>query len=132
MSMASNYLEESVLNYFFRNQTVARPSQLFLALYINDPTETDTGTEVSGTGYVRKEVLFGVPEQNGTKGTIKNTNKIEFPIAGNDWGAVSHWAIKDSATGGHMLCYGAFSRVENVNKGNRFVVETANLTISVD
>jgi len=31
MAAASNWLEEAILNYFFRNQSVAQPTQLYLA-----------------------------------------------------------------------------------------------------
>ena len=86
MAQASNYLEEAILNYFFRNQAVAQPTAIHLALYINDPTDADTGTEVSGGGYARKQVTFGTPAQTGDKGVISNNAKIEFDIATTDWG----------------------------------------------
>ncbi len=132
MSQASNYLEEAVLNYFFRNQAIAQPTALYLALYINDPTDADTGTEVSGGAYTRKQVTFGTPAQSGGKAVISNNAKVEFDIATTDWGQVSHWGIRTAATGGNLLCYGAFSRVENVQTGNRFTIEIGNLQVSME
>ena len=93
MSQASNYLEEAILNYFFSNQVVAQPTTIYLALYINDPTDADTGTEISGGGYSRKQVTFGAPAQTGDKCVISNNAKIEFDIATTDWGSVSHWGM---------------------------------------
>jgi hypothetical protein len=132
MSQASNYLEEAILNYFFRNQAVAQPTTLYLALYINDPTDADTGTEVSGGGYSRKQVTFGAPVQTGDKCVISNNAKIEFDIATTDWGSVSHWGIRTAASGGSLLCRGSFSRVENVQIGNRLTIEIGNLQISME
>ncbi|MFA6728051.1 MAG: hypothetical protein WCS17_07550 [Prevotella sp.] len=132
MSQASNYLEEAILNYFFRNQTVAQPTTIYLALYINDPTDADTGTEVSGGGYSRKQVTFGAPAQTGDKGVISNNAKIEFDIATTDWGSVSHWGVRTAASGGSLLCRGSFSRVENVQSGNRLTIEIGNLQISME
>lgn len=132
MSQASNWLEEAVLNYFFRNQSVAQPTALYLALYINDPTDADTGTEVSGGSYARQQVTFGAPTQTGDKGVISNNQKIEFPIATADWGNVSHWGIRSAATGGNLLCRGSFSKVENVQSGNRFTIETGNLQVTME
>ena len=132
MSQASNYLEEAVLNYFFRNQAIAQPTALYLALYINDPTDADTGTEVSGGAYARKQATFGTPAQTGGKAVISNNAKVEFDIATTDWGNVSHWGIRTAATGGNLLCYGAFSRVENVQAGNRFTIEIGNLQVSME
>lgn len=132
MAQASNYLEDGVLNYFFRNQSVAQPTAVYLALYINDPTDADTGTEVSGGSYARKQVTFGAPAQVGDKAVISNNAKVEFDIATTDWGLVSHWAIRTAATGGNQLCHGAFSRVENVQQGNRFTIEIGNLQVSME
>ncbi len=132
MSQASNYLEEAILNYFFRNQAVAQPTTLYLALYINDPTDADTGTEVSGGGYSRKQVTFGAPVQTGDKCVILNNAKIEFDIATTDWGNVTHWGIRTAASGGNLLCRGSFNRIENIQSGNRLTIEIGNLQISME
>ncbi|NLY46804.1 MAG: hypothetical protein GX053_12585 [Tissierella sp.] len=132
MAAASNWLEEAILNYFFRNQSVAQPTQIYLALYINDPTDADTGTEVSGGAYARQQITFGTPTQTGDKGVISNNQKIEFPIATTDWGNISHWGIRSAQTGGNLLCRGSFSRVENVLSGNRFTIETGNLQVTME
>lgn len=132
MAAASNWLEEAILNYFFRNQSVAQPTNIYLALYINDPTDADTGAEVSGTAYQRQQITFGTPTQTGDKGVINNNQKVEFPIAGSDWGNISHWGIRSAQTGGNLLCRGGFSRVENVQTGNRFTIETGNLQVTME
>lgn len=132
MAAASNWLEEAILNYFFRNQSVAQPTQIYVALYINDPTDADTGTEVSGGAYTRQQVTFGAPIQTADKGVISNNQKIEFPIATIDWGNISHWGIRTAQTGGNLLCRGSFSRVENVQAGNRFTIETGNLQVTME
>lgn len=132
MAAASNWLEEAILNYFFRGQSVAQPTNLYLALYINDPTDADTGTEVSGGDYVRQQITFGSPTQSGDKGVITNNQKVEFPIAGADWGNVSHWGIRSAQTGGNLLARGGFSRVENVQIGNRFTIENGNLQVTME
>ena len=132
MAQAGNWLEEGVLNYFFRNQSVAQPANVFLALYINDPTDSDTGTEINGTGYVRQQVTFNSPTQAYDKAVISNNQKIEFAVAGSDWGVVSHWALRTAQTGGNLLCRGSFSRVENVQVGNRFTVDSGNLQVTME
>ena len=132
MASASNWLEEAILNYFFRNQSVAQPTQIFLALYINDPTDADTGTEVTGGSYARQQTTFGAPTQTGDKGVISNNQKVEFPIATTDWGNISHWGIRTAQTGGNLLCKGSFSRVENVQTGNRFTIETGNIQVTME
>nr|WP_315022881.1 hypothetical protein [uncultured Aminipila sp.] len=130
MSAASDYLESAILNYFFRNQPVPQPTAHYLALYISDPTDADTGTEVSGGGYTRKQTTFGAPTQVGGKGVISNNQKIEYDIATTDWGKIAYWGIRDAATGGNLLSKGSFSRTEDVLTGNRFSVEIGNIQIT--
>lgn len=132
MAAASNYLEEAILNYFFRGQTVQQPSELYLALYINDPTDNDTGSEIRGAGYQRQRIRFDAPTQVGDKGSIVNTETVEFPIAEGDWGQISHWAIRTAASGGQMLTRGAFSRLESIKEGNKFIIEKGNLQITME
>lgn len=132
MAAASDYLEAAVFNYFFRGQTVAQPSELYLALYINDPTDADTGSEINKTGYARQKIKFDAPTQVGDKGSIINTDTIEYPIAEADWGQISHWAVRTAATGGQMLTRGAFSRLETIKEGNKFIIEKGNLQITME
>lgn len=129
---ASNYLEEAIQNYFFRAQVVAQPTNLYVALYVNDPTDADTGTEISGGGYSRKQVLFSSPTQIGDKAVIANNAKVEFDIATTDWGLVTYWGIRTAASGGNLLASSIFTRVENVQSGNRFSIELGNLQISME
>lgn len=132
MSAAANYLEEAILNHFLRNQAVSAPSAVYIALYLNSPTDADTGTEVSGGGYTRKQITFGAPAQSGDKAVVTNNAKVEFDIASTNWGAISHWAIRTAATGGNMIVHAPFTRVETVNSGNRFTIETGNIQVSAE
>ena len=63
MSKASNFLEDAVLNYFFRGESVTRNTNVYVALYMTDPTDSDSGTEVNGGAYARQLVSFGAPTQ---------------------------------------------------------------------
>lgn len=102
----SNYLADALLNQVFRNVAWTRPSAVYIALYTSNPTAADTGTEVSGGGYARRQVTFGAPATDNGLRTIKNTAEIAFPTATADWGTVTHVGIRDSASGGNLLFYG--------------------------
>lgn len=102
----SNYLETALLNAVFRNTPYTSPAKVYIALYTADPTDEDTGTEVSGGGYARQEIEFSAPTQVAGKGTIENTEDIVFPIASGDWGNVTHVGVRDAATGGNLLYFG--------------------------
>lgn len=128
---ASNYLEEAILNYFFRNQSVGQASTLFLALYKTNPTDSDTGSEVTGGAYTRQVVTFGSPSQQSDQGVITNSNVIEFTQATSDWGEVSYFGIRDAKEGGNLLAYGAFNKPVTISEGTQFAIRQGDLTVSV-
>lgn len=128
---ASNYLEDAILNYFLRNQSVQQPSQVFLALYKTNPTDNDTGSEVSGGGYARKQISFGVPSQHSERAQITNAARVEFDVATAEWGEVAYFGLRDANVGGNLLVHGVFNKPTKIEEGNRFIVEAGALTVSV-
>ena len=128
---ASNFLEEAILNYFFRGQAVSRPTNLYLALYKTNPTDSDTGSEVTGGGYTRQVVSFNAPSQQGDRGTITNANTIEFSQATGDWGEFAYFGVRDAKDGGNLLVYGTFNKPQIVNEGTQFVIKQGDLSVSV-
>ena len=63
MSSISNYLEEKIINHFLRGTAAASPATVYLALYTSDPTDADTGAEVTGGGYVRQQITLTEPTE---------------------------------------------------------------------
>lgn len=103
---ACDYLENGVLNVL-RGVTFAASAKCYLGLYLNDPGESGSaGTEVSYTGYQRKEIQFSAPaESNGGLG-IQNLSDITFPTPPAAAGTITHVGVLDSLTGGNMLARG--------------------------
>lgn len=103
---ACDYLENGVLNAL-RGVTFAAPAKCYLALYLNDPGENGAaGTEVSYTGYARKEIQFSVPaDSNGGIG-VQNLADITFPTPPAAAGTITHIGVLDSLMGGNMLVRG--------------------------
>lgn len=131
MSKASNYLENGVINYFFRNQSVTRPTNIYVALYKTNPTDANTGAEVTGGGYERQRVTMGAPIQNNDSAVTTNSARVEFPRATNNWGEITHFGIFDAKTGGNLLTYGVFNRPITIETDNQFVIDTNDLEITV-
>lgn len=106
---ATNYFETKILNAL-RGQTATAPSALYLALYLNTPGETGTdGTEVAYTGYQRQRVTFSTPAALSGGIGVQNVGDIIFPTTPVGLGAITHVGVLDSAVGGNMLLYGAFT-----------------------
>ena len=129
---ASKYLEDSILNYFFRNQNVTRPAAQYLALYISDPTDDNTGSEIAGGGYARKLIEFTAPATVNGKTTITNNVEIRFPVATANWGNISHWGVLDALTGGNLLAHAPVSVPKLIENGDEAKFNAETLTIDVD
>lgn len=127
MSALSNYLENALINAVLRNTSYTSPAQVYLALHTADPTEAGTGTEVSGGSYARQAITFGEP----TDGSSSNTAAINFPVATADWGTITHFSIRDAATAGNSLFYGAWQTPKTIETSDQFVVAIGNLTVTL-
>jgi len=129
---ASTHLEHAILNHFFRNEPVTMPPALFLALYISDPTDDDIGTEIAGGAYARQPITFSAPQQINGRGQIANDTQILFPTATDNWGTVSHWGVRDAATGGNLLTYAPVPTPKLIESGDEAKFNADAITISVD
>ena len=132
MANFSNALEEQVLNHFFRNTPTTPAGTLYMGLFLNNPTDAGTGTEVSGTGYARQIIEFGVPTQFDGKGIIKNIGEIEFPQAGSNWGTVTHGAIYPGSSGGTMLVWAPLNNPKVIDTGDILKVLVDEFEITLD
>lgn len=128
----SSYLAKSLLNQVFRNTAYTRPSTVFIALYISNPTASDTGQEVTGGEYVRQAATFSAPAADNGSQVIKNSVEIAFPVASADWGLVTHIGIRDAATGGNLLYFGGLGNPRTILTGDilKFAANKLELTLS--
>ena len=128
----SNFLEEAILNGTLRNITYSAPDNVYLALYTSNPTDSDTGTEVSGGAYARQQVNFTSPTQTEGRATVENDAELEFDIATEDWGTITHMGIRDSETDGNLLYYGELQNSKTIDQGDQFRVQAGDLVIDLD
>ena len=123
----SNHAENLVLDWLLTNGTATRPTAWYVGLFTSDPTDADTGTEVSGGSYARTAVTFSV-----TGNAATNTAAVEFPAATASWGTVSHIAIYDASTGGNMLFHTALDTAKAITDGDVFRIPTGDLDFTLD
>jgi hypothetical protein len=127
MAEMSNYLENALINATLRNTSYTSPTTVYLALYTTDPTDADTGTEVSGGSYARQSITFGAP----SNGTSTNSAAIEFPAATGNWGTITHVGIRDALTSGNLLYHTALDASKTINTGDIFKILTSNLSVTL-
>ncbi len=127
MAEFSNYLENALINATLRNTSYTSPSTVYVALYTSDPTDADTGTEVSGTSYARQSVTFGSP----SNGVSTNSAAVEFPQAGGSWGTVTHIGIRDASTSGNLLYHTALDASKAIATGDVFRIASGSLSVTL-
>jgi hypothetical protein len=144
MAAMSNYLENKVIDWFFRAQTFTPPAGLHVGLLTSAPSDTGGGTEVSGNAYARQNLAPSLTNwagtqgagststSSGTNGTTSNNGIITFPTPTASWGTVTHFAIYDASTGGNLLWYGALQIAKTINQGDTVTFPAASLTVQID
>lgn len=123
----SNYLENALINATLRNTSYTSPTTVYLALYTDDPTDADTGTEVSGGSYARQAITFGAP----SNGVSTNSADITFPTATGSWGTVAYVGIRDDVTGGNLLYHTQLDVSKTISSGDIFKIATGNLSVTL-
>ena len=123
----TNAAETLVLQWLLTAGTPTRPTAWYVGLFTDAPTEAGTGTEVSGSAYVRRAATFTVAGD-----TASNSVAIEFPEATGSWGTITHAAIFDALTGGSMIASGALAVTKAVTTGDILRIPSSSFTVTLD
>ena len=127
MTQISNYLENALINVTLRATSYTAPTTVYVALYTSDPTDADTGTEVSGGSYARQAVTFAAPSD----GVALNSATVTFPTATANFGTVTHIGLRDASTAGNLLYHAPLTDSKTVTTGDVFRIGTSNLTVTL-
>lgn len=126
-------LEQRILDHLFKGgatpSLATPPANLWLALCSVVPSDSASGTEISGSGYTRKSTAAG--DWNRVNSQIANQVDMVFPAVTGSPYTVVGWKIMDAASGGNALYWGdTASTVMNVGDIPRFAA--GSLTVSED
>lgn len=145
MAAMSDYLENKLIDFLFRGQTLTAPATIYVGLLTAAPSDTGGGTEVSGGSYARASVTSSLANwagtqasgsttaSTGTNGTTSNNNAITFPVPSANWGVITHIGIYDASTAGNLLFWAALTTSKTVNNGDAAPsFPAAALTVQVD
>ena len=129
MAEFSNYLENALINAVLRNTAYTSPATVYVSLYTSDPTDADTGTEVStsGTSYARTAVTFDAP----SNGVTTNSADVTFPTATASFGTVTHIGVHDASTGGNLLFHTPLDTSKTIDSGDIFKITSGNLSVTL-
>jgi hypothetical protein len=127
MSEMSNYLENALINVTLRATTYTAPTTVYVGLYTSDPTDANTGTEVTGGSYVRKSATFAAPS-NGVSTTSAD---ITFDQATASWGTIGWIGILDASTTGNLLYHTPLDTSKTIDNGDIFKIAAGSLTVTL-
>lgn len=104
MSAFSDYLENKLLDHIVGGIPYAPPAKVYIGLFVSSISDQVLGSEVSGGGYQRVEILnTGQNWEAAANGIKKNKNVIQFPAATGAWGAIVAVGVFDEF--GNLLFY---------------------------
>lgn len=130
MSAKSDYIENKIIDWFFRAQAFTPPATMYVGLLTSAPSDSGGGTEVSGGSYARVAVTSSLTNwagtqasgstvaSSGTSGTTSNNSPISFPAPTANWGTVSHFGLYDASSGGNLLWWGSLTQAKTINNGD--------------
>jgi hypothetical protein len=127
MSELSNYLENALVNATLRATTYTSPATVYVALFTTDPTDADSGTEVSGGAYARTAVTFAAP----SNGVTTNSADVTFPTCTLAWGIVTHIGIYDALTSGNLLYHTPLDASKTVDTADIFKISSGSLSVTL-
>lgn len=127
MAEMSNYLENALINATLRNTSYTSPATVYIGLYTSDPTDANTGTEVSGGSYTRTAVTMGAP----SNGVSTNSAAVEFPQASGSWGTVGWIGILDASTSGNLLYHTPLDTSKTISSGDIFKIAIGGLSVTL-
>ncbi len=127
MAAMSNYLETALINGSLRATTYTAPTTVYVGLYTTDPTDANTGTEVSGGSYARVAATFAAPS-NGASVTSAD---VTFPTCTSSWGTITHFGILDALTTGNLLYHGALAASKSIATGDVLKITAGNLSVTL-
>ena len=131
-----NFYKSLVLNFIARNIDATPPTQLYLALYQNNPGDADLGTEANYVGYSRMPVSFQAPNTAGNGYAVtSNTNQVTFGVVSNVINSsIAYAALRTGAAAGapndNLAYYSPLAATYNLQIGVQPVVPIGSLSVS--
>lgn len=103
-----------------------------IGLCEGDPT--GSGAEFSGNNYSRISVTFSAPSNpsGNVAATVQNSAQITSAVSSGAWGDLSHVAIYDAATGGHVFAVKQLGTTYTINANASIGFAAAAIKMSIN
>jgi hypothetical protein len=128
MAEFTDFLENKLLDHVLNNTSYTSPTTVFVGLFTATPTDTTSGTEVTGGSYVRQTLSVST----ASEGVVTSDADITFPQCTADWGTVVALGIHDAVSSGNLLMYTDLTTSKTIETGDILKVSTGDLTVTLD
>ena len=128
MAEFTNYLEDKLLDHVLRNVSYTSPTTSYVGLFTAAPTDTLSGTEVSGGSYARQVLSVTTASER----IVTSSGDVNFPQATASWGTVSHVGVFDALSSGNLLMYTPLTTSKTIESGDILKISSGNLSVTLD
>lgn len=122
----TSYTDNKLIDHLLGSATYTKPSSLYVALFVGNPTSGGTEVSTSGTAYARLSAAFTI-----SGGTATNTSALEWATATASWGTIDWVAIYDASTSGNMLVTAQLSSSKTISSGDVLRIPASNLSVTL-
>jgi hypothetical protein len=128
MAEFTNYLENKLLDHVLNNESFTSPTTVYVGLFTTAPTDTTSGTEVSGGSYARQVLSVST----ASDGVVTSDADVTFPQATASWGTIVALGIHDALSSGNLLMYTDLTTSKTIDEGDILKVSSGSLTVTLD
>jgi len=128
MAEFTNYLENKLLDHVLNNTSFTSPTTVYVGLFTAAPTDTTSGTEVSGGSYARQVLSV----TTASSGVVTSDADVSFPQATGNWGTIVALGIHDALSSGNLLMYTDLTTSKTIETGDILKVSSGSLTVTLD
>jgi len=122
----TNYTDNKLIDHLLGSSTYTKPSTLYVALFVGNPTSGGTEVSTSGSAYARLSAAFTI-----SGGTATNTSALEWATATSSWGTINWVAIYDASTSGNMLVTAQLTSSKTIASGDVLRIPASNLSVTL-
>lgn len=124
----SDYLEQKDLDHNLGTTTFTKPTSVYISLHTSNPTDANSGVEVTGGSYARKIMTFSGAATVASVTTAANAADIVWTNLPSS--TVTHVGIYDAITTGNLLYYAALSASKVIATGDGYTITTGQLVVT--
>jgi hypothetical protein len=127
MGSKTTYGEELALDFLLTTEEVTRPTNWYLALHTEDPTDTGAVGELTpgSNGYARQPITF----DPAVRPYVNDADIVFGPCVTTNWGELAGWSIKDASTGGNTLYAGLLTNARTIEVTDELKIAAGEISI---